>query len=150
MYSQQTLFFDLAPVDTSAKNYVNLVGSTGVVGEFAVVRRCSVKRLVLWLKVASVDETVSAVVTYRLRPTFGSATGQTSLGTITVPTAQAIGTVLYKDIQNVTVPAGYTIAFDLTTAGTSAGSAAGTALCFVDLQPTSEDEKNETNMVKSA
>lgn len=149
-YEMKTLFNTFLAVDTGAKNYVNLVGSTGVVGEYAVTKRVELTRIGVWMKIAAATSTANAVVTFRLRPTFGSATGQTVLGTITVPTGSAIGTIVFKDVTPVVIPVGYTVAMDLTTAGTDASAATGTGVCLVELQPTPEDYRNETNMVVSA
>lgn len=150
MYDLQTLFQNVFLADTSAKNYINLVTSTGVQGELRVQRRCEVRRIALSIATTIATSTANAVVTFRLRPTPGSATNQSTIGTLTLPTGTAGPKVVFKDVTPILVLAGQSIAYDLTTQGTDASSAAGTAYAGVELLPTPEVPNNESNMLASA
>lgn len=140
----------LQPVDTAGKSYINSVGSTGVGGEIVTMKRVEVRRIYYAVKIASLTGTANAVITFRIRPIFGSTSGQSTIGTLTIPTGAAIGQVIYKDVTPVAVNAGSTVAFDLTTAGTDSGSATGTGMCGIDAYLLPEDRLNETKMVASA
>lgn len=92
---------------------------------------------------------VSIVLTFRRRPTFASASGQSTLGTITIPTAIAANKVYYKDITPVNCDVGDQIVVEVTTAA-AGGGAAGQAVCdyIADYDP--ESVANFSNFVASA
>src|SRR5262252_4226174 len=52
----------------------------------------------LWATVTTVISTAASVITFTYRPTPGSATGQVTLGTLTVPLATAAGKFMYKNL----------------------------------------------------
>lgn len=117
------------------------LSATGVHGEYMFCQRGSVKKLM-----AAVTTVLNgpAVITFRKRVTTGSATGASVLGTITIPTATAVGKVMYKEIDPVDMAVGDCIAFDVTTAATSGGA----IYAFLhDLDP--EVNLNEGDLVAS-
>lgn len=150
MYSQQSLFLTLMPLNTTGLAPKSLVASTGVFTEWIALKRLVIKRLECVVTTLVASNTAAPVITFRLRPTIASASGQSTIGTLTIPTGSVVGAVIYKDIQNLVVPVGYSIAFDLSTAGTDSGSAAGLGICGFEAVPSPEDRKNESNMVASA
>lgn len=93
--------------------------------------------------------TGSIVITFRRRPTFGSATGQTTLGTISIPTAVVVNKIYYKDITPVNCVSGDDIVAEVTTAA-AGGGAAGKALVdfLADYDP--ENAVADSNYVASA
>ena len=91
---------------------------------------------------------VSIVLNFRRRPTFGSATGQSSLGTLTIPTAIAVNKVYYKEITPVNCVAGDQIVVEVTTAA-GGGGAAGKALCDLLIDTDPEVALNESGFVAS-
>lgn len=149
-YDLQTMLQNVFLADTAAKNYINLVTTVGVQGELRVQRRCEIRRIALSVAITSATSTANPVVTFQRRPTPGSATGAVTLGTITIPTGSAAPKVYFKDITPVILNAGESIAFNLTTQGTDASAAAGTAYAGAELLPTPEVPLNESNMVASA
>lgn len=88
----------------------------------------------------------AAVLHIYARPTFGSSSGQISVGTLTIPAAAVADQVYYKDITPVNCLAGYQIVLNVDTASTSAG--AGIWGMQTDLDP--ETEVNQTVMIASA
>lgn len=98
--------------------------STGVAGSsFLVFSRIQVKRLTAIVTTVS-SSTAAAVVTYRLRPTYGSASGQSVIGTLTVGSSSgsaAVGNVFISKITPVNVNPGSQIVTDVTTAFTTSG-----------------------------
>lgn len=91
--------------------------STGVKGSYAsglepfVVRAFAV--------VLKTDPSGTAVITLKLRPTPGSASGETVIATINVAAGHNAGEVVYKDALNQRVEAHEEIVVDVTTAHAS-------------------------------
>lgn len=146
-YDLRTLWSTVHAVSTSNLSYVNLVGSTGVVVEYLMMKQVEVNRLMFGIRTLTATSTANPVVTFRKRLSFGATGGQTVLGTMTIPTGAAVGAVYYNDISPVVLKVGNTIAIDLTTAGTDASSAAGNGIAGFELAPVPEDPKNETNSI---
>jgi len=104
---------------------------------------CEVSRIQVLVTVAP---TVTApVVTFRKRPTVGSATGQSSLGTITIPVGTAIGTVVYKDISPSQFQPGDELLPDVTTAAT-----VGSGIPSFVAHERPEYKANQTHLLASA
>lgn len=123
--------------------------SAAVIAEHACIgNQVEIRRIAIAISTATVS-TGNIVVTVRNRPTVGSATGQSTLATLTIPTGVAAGKVYYKDVnQSVVVPGG-SIAFEVTTAA-AGGSAAGAGVCGYIAQEDPEYAPNLSSMVVSA
>jgi hypothetical protein len=87
----------------------------------------------------------NAVITIRHRPTAGSATGQTTVDTITVPAARAAGDVIYLKGLNQRVEPGQDIEFLVTTT-----AAAGSVDLAADFDPAWDQIANKTNAYETA
>ena len=84
----------------------------------------------------------NAILAITQRPTPGSASGEVTLATITLPvTGSAIGDCVYKRIDPVTVPAGSEITLTLTQAST-----AGAAVTMLEVEDAFEHPSNNTKM----
>ena len=86
-----------------------------------------------------------AVFTIRHRPTIASATGQTTIDTITLETTDAAGKVVYVTGLDTKVLPGEEVVFDLTDA-----AASGTVHCVLMTKPSWEQPANITDMRVSA
>lgn len=139
----------LKPLTTATIAGISLT-STGITARFICTKQCKINRIMAFVTTALVADTATPVITVRKRPTPGSATGQTTVGTITVPDLTAIGKVLYKDVNPVEIDPGQELCFDVTTAATSAGSVAGASYMDFEGQDDPETPANEANMIKSA
>jgi len=96
--------------------------------------------------IIEVASTVTAtVIAVKHRPTIASATGETSIETITVPTARAIGDVVYVDNIDKKVLPGEEVVFDVTTAST-----AGSGHFVLQTVPSWDAPGNNGNMFASA
>lgn len=96
--------------------------------------------------IVTVAPTVTApVINVKRRPTPGSATGEVSIGTLTIPVATAIGKCVYKVGFDTKIYPGEELVFDVTTAGT-----AGSATLGAQIDPAWEVPANNTNGVLSA
>jgi hypothetical protein len=116
----------------------------------AVMSQLKVKRLLAVVSTTIANNLVSAVISFKRRPTYGSTSGEVVMGTIVVPDLLAAGKVLYKDIAEVLCYPGDQIVFEVTTAGTDGSAAAGAVICDVEYDSVEESVANQSDMVKSA
>ena len=118
-------------------------------GGLVCVKRCAVKRLMFVLETAVVGTSTAPAVEFNRRPTIASASDEVLLGTLTIPNATALGTVVYKDISPVVFEVGDELSFESTVqaaGGSVAGDGYYAALCIDD----PESAGNESNMLASA
>lgn len=148
MYTEELSAGSIIPFGTGVLA-ADVLTAAAVHGEYVFLKRARVRRILALVSTTVANDTAAAVVTFRHRITPGSATGETSIGTLTFPDGVVAGKVLYKDIEEEEFAAGDSIAFEVTTAGTDGTAAAGGAYygfeCFLD----NEDPRNETDMVLS-
>jgi len=99
----------------------------------------------LWATVTTVISTAASVITFTYRPTPGSATGQVTLGTLTIPNTTAVGKFLYKNLTSAQkiMPGGELVA-------SFSGGSAGAATLGVTTDPSWDSEGNNTNAIASA
>ena len=88
----------------------------------------------------------AATIAVKKRPTHGSATGESTIATLTIPTATAVGQVVYKDFEPVKIGVGQEVCFDVTSASATAGAGVG-LISVCEAQQYVEDQ---TKMVESA
>lgn len=125
--------------------------ATGVsVHSVAVLQQMKVSRLTAVVSTAIANNTIAAVMTVYRRITYGSDVGRVSLGTLTFPNGTAAGVVLYKEINPVVCFPGDQIIFEVTTAGTDSGAAAGAAVAMVEGEDDPEVPGNQSHMLASA
>ncbi len=118
------------------------LGSTGVhTTSWMVTQACSVRR-VLALVTTVLDG--AAVVEFKRRPTFGSASGEVLVASLTVPTLTAAGKTVYKDFKSVNLLPGEELIAEVTSAATS-----GNALYGAKLELHEEAAVEVANMIKS-
>lgn len=86
------------PMTTGVLGAITLSSASASAGEYICQRQCNVTRLMFTVTTAVVGTTTAPTVVFSKRPTAGSATGAAVLGTLTIPTGTAAGTVIYKDI----------------------------------------------------
>jgi hypothetical protein len=110
------------------------------------ISQCTPNRLVCVVN-AAVTGGTAAVVQFIFRPTPGSSTAQTVLGTITIPDGTGIGKAVYKDISDVsnTLTPGGQLVFNCSTA-----DSAGSVWCGVEVCDSPANALAVTNMIKSA
>ena len=117
-------------------------------GEMICVKACTIKRLMFILVGELAGGTTTApTVVFKKRPTPLSATGETTLGTLTIPDATAIGKVVYKDITPVNLAVGDGIEIAHTV---GVGTPTGKGFWAVELDDHPEDARNNTDMLASA
>lgn len=77
----------------------------------------------LFVKVTTtLSSGANTVVSFYARPTYGSSSGQVTLGAVSIPTATAANVLVYKNITPVSVPANYQVVANVSTIATSSGA----------------------------
>lgn len=99
----------------------------------------------LWATVVVTPTVTAVILNYKFRPTPGSATGEVSLGTLTLPVGAAIGNQYYKKIQEFKALPGGEIVVDMTQAST-----AGEACAGIFGEPAWDNVQSNAKMVASA
>lgn len=124
------------------------LASAAVINRYAVAKQCDVLRLEFPISTAVVSSG-NVIVTFKQRPVIGSASGEVTLGTLSIPNGAAAGQVYYKDIDPVMCKEGQEIIAEVTTAAAGMG-AAGNGQAIVVVQEDPEVAANNSNMVASA
>lgn len=123
------------------------LASTGQKGRYIAVRQCVVKGVRLVVTTATSGAVGTGIV--KVRPNHGSATGEQSVGTCTIPNVAAATsssqTVLYKEFAGVVAAPGQEICLDVTVA-----TGAGSALVEFIVEEDPETAANVASMVAMA
>lgn len=91
--------------------------------------------------------TTPIVITVKRRPTYGTATGEVTISTLSIPATQAVGGVIYKDLAGtVNLAPGEGLSFAVTTVATTSGKV---LVGFVGLEDP-ETPANQSKMIASA
>lgn len=125
------------------------IGATaGDHGEMLCVKNCKVKRLgFVPVSEAASGTTTAPTVIFTKRPTPLSATGEAVIGTVTVPSGQAIGAPVYKNIDPVSFEVGDTVEVSWTV---GVGTPTGIGHWFAECEDDPEEMANVTGAVASA
>lgn len=143
-----------SPLGTAALGQITLSSASASLGEFVCHRQCTISRLMFTVTTAVVGTTTAPTVVFSKRPTAGSATAAAVIGTLTIPTGTAVGTVIYKDISvtgaqpntgNLQVGQAVEVAWTV-----AVGSPAGVGLAGFTSSEDPEVVGNNTKLVASA
>lgn len=127
-----------------------LTAAAAVYGGYIVLKQCKIKRLMFVVTTLVASDTVAAVVEFNRRPTIDSSSGEVLLGQLTIPDGSAVGAVIYKDIEPVTLVPGDELSLEHVTAATDGTAAAGAGFYGFELCDEPEQPANCSNMVASA
>lgn len=123
--------------------------SAAVISRFMVmVPKVTVDMIAFAIKTATVS-TGNIVVAFKKRPTVGSATGESTIGSLTIPTGIAAGKVYYKNISPVSFEIGEELVVEVTTAA-AGGGAAGDGFSLFKASYSAEQLANISDAVASA
>lgn len=116
-------------------------------GEYICTKPCIVKRIgfILVGEAAGGSGTAPTVV-FTKRPTPLSATGESALGTLTIPHGTAIGVAVYKDV-NIALAVGDSVEIAHTVGVTGP---TGMGFPFVECADDPEEAGNNTGLLESA
>jgi len=137
-------FTHMIPNTSSVLGAETLTATAAVHGEYIATRRCAVKRIG-FIVTTGVSTTDPAKVEFNVRPTPGSATGETLAGELVIPNGIAAGKVIYKDIEPVIVEVGQALSLEHTALAASAGA----GLYTFEVEDAPEVPGNEDNMILS-
>jgi hypothetical protein len=131
--------------EAAAPGAMSVSGTGLATPVYNIVSQCVPNRLVFTVLTAPTGGT-APVLQFLYRPTPASASGQVTLGTLTIPDATAIGKVVYKDITDATimVPGGQ-ICCSCSTADT-----AGTGYWGIEVTDSPANAKAIATMIASA
>jgi hypothetical protein len=127
---------------------MDIGAASGSLGEFLCVRACQVRKLQFTLtgEVAG-GTSVAPTVVFKKRPTPKSSSGASTVGTLTIPDATAIGKTVYKNVTPVSFAVGDSMELSWTI-GTGTPTGIGFPSFICDEQP--EDPANNSDMIASA
>lgn len=125
------------------------LASAAVVGpKHNATRHCAVKRVGVKV-VAAIVSSGAIVINVRKRPIPHSSSGQSSLGTITIPAAAAVGDSYYLELDEdqATFRPGEQLALEVTTAAAGMG-AAGNGQAWIDAEDNPKALIDDTSFIK--
>lgn len=127
---------------------IDIGGSSATHGEYVCFRPCTVRQFSFAVTGEDVSGTsVAPTVVFKKHPTPLSATGSSTICTLTVPSGTAVGKVVYKNITPVDFAVGDSIEISWTI-GTGTPTGMGHVAAECDYDP--EKETNNTDMIASA
>lgn len=98
----------------------------------------------VWAVITTLNSVAPSILTFKFRPTPGSATGEVTLGILTIPINAAVGNVYYEKVAVEPVkctPGGEIVC------QTDGGGTAGNATVGVSAEPAWETPANNTRMI---
>jgi len=136
------------PVGSGVLAFVDVGEASAAHGEYVCVKPCSMKRLLFEITSEAVVATTTApTVVFKKRPTPLSASGESTVGILTIPNGTAPGKVLYKEVQvDFQVGDALQISWTVGVGGTPAGQGIASAEAFYD----DENPANMSDMILSA
>jgi hypothetical protein len=148
MYTKEKSMGSVVPVGTGVLAEETVSASAAVHGEYLVLKRCQIRRLMFSLTEAIVATSTPPVVSFERRPTIGSDTDVEIIGTLTLPNAAAIGATFYKDVEPKTLEVGDTIKLNHTVQAVG-GSVAGKGYYGFELIDHPDESANNAEMIES-
>lgn len=125
-----------------------LTSATNIFTHIAI-QSLIVRRLAFEITTAVVS-TGNVVLTFYKRPTPGSSSGQTTIGTISIPTLAAVPNVYWKDVAGVKFQPGEEFACDVTTASAGGGAAGAGFPVHEEVEESPEEVANFSNHIASS
>lgn len=136
----------------TATTAANLAATAAQWVGFAVFTPIMVTRMKFIVTTKVTAGTTAPKVSVIRRPTLGSSSGAVTIGTATIPTNAAVGSVFVLDIvygsgtSNKYLNAGEELSFEVTTQAVDGGTAAGAGYIAVEHENVIDQAANQTNM----
>lgn len=138
----------VATTDSGVLQEIDIGASSADHGELSCFRRCSVRRLAFAVTGEAASGTTTApTVIFTKRPTPNSATGESVICTLTIPSGTAIGKTVYKDIDPVNFAVGDSLEISHTV---GVGTPTGMGVAYGEADEDPERAANESDMIASA
>lgn len=127
---------------------IDIGASSSTHGELLCFRQCILRRCMFMLtSELAGGSSVAPTVVFKKHPTPLSASGASTVCTLTVPDQTAVGKVVYKDITPVSFVPGDAIEISWTV-GT--GTPTGIGMWFIEVEDDPETAANQSDMIASA
>lgn len=132
--------------DTQLAVAVSVANADPLAGARLFQGYARVKLRAIWAVITTQIATATLTLTYKFRPTPGSAAGEIIIGTLTIPVGALVGKSYYKDMALLDIPCnpGGEVVVQ------AAGGATGNATVGVSVEVTPENPDNHPNMILSA
>ena len=143
-YTQPFMAGALIPKSTAVFTAEDLSAAVAVYGGFLITKQCKIKRIGFYVTTV-ISATTNPAVEFNRRPTYNSSSGEILLGTLTIPTTTAVGTVVYKDIDPVVLFPGDELSLEHTVQA----SATGAGFYVFEVCDDPEVPANQTKMLAS-
>lgn len=150
MINEKFSMGSIVPLGTGVLGAETVSAAVAVHGEYLIGRRCTIKRIRFHVTTEIANDTIAAQVAFKKRPTPGSSTSSTTIGTLTLADATAVGKVVYKDVEPVVLNVGDSLCLEHTVQGTDGTLAAGAGYYSFELSDSPEALANESDLVASA
>lgn len=138
----------LAAATVVVDGEVDIGAASGDHGELLCFKQCRVKRFAFMLTSEAASGTTTApTVIFTKRPTPLSATNESVVCTLTIPSGTAIGKVVYKDISPVSFVPGDSIKVSWTV---GVGTPTGIGMYWFEYEDDPETAANQSDMIASA
>jgi hypothetical protein len=138
----------LASGDGGVMKAIDIGAASSDHGDYLCMKPCRVRRLLFTpTEEAASGTTTAPTVVVTKRPTPGSSSGASAVGTITVPSGTAIGATVYKDIDPVQFEVGDTLHIAWTI---GVGTPTGIGMFAAECEDSPEYPGNNSEMVASA
>ena len=138
----------VATTDAGVMQEIDIGASSADHGELLCVKRCVVRRCLFGLTGEAASGTTTApTVIFTKRPTPNSATGESIICTLTIPSGGAIGKVYYKDFSPIVFEVGDSLEISHTV---GVGTPTGMGVWSLEVNEDPEYKSNESDMVASA
>ncbi len=139
----------LSRTSSGADTALNLAASAAFYCGYGVHAPVALNRLSFIVASAVTSGSVAAQVGFINYPTYGSTTNSVTIGLLTIPTASAVGTVIYKDVAYLQNNAGSELAIWISRQAVDSGTAAGTGFPGFTFEPAPDSVGDQSNIVAS-
>lgn len=137
-----------AATDAGVMKEIDIGGSSGTHGEVLCVRSCYVNQVAFLVTGEAVTgSTTAPTVVFKKRPTPNSATSESTIATLTVPSGTAIGKVIYKRFDPVALAVGDTVQISWTV---GVGGPTGMGVWDIRVEEDPETPANNSDLIASA
>ncbi len=140
----------VVPVSSGFTTALNLAATAALYQGYAVMAPVALNRLSFIVTTATTSGSVAGQVGFIRYPTYASTAASVAIGTLTIPTAAAVGSVYYKDVAYSKINAGEELAVWITRQQVDSGTATGAGFVGFSFELAPQSVADQSNMVASA
>lgn len=150
MYTQKLALGALIRKSNAWDTAENLAAANAVYGAMLVPFSCAISEFKFYVTTDILAGTTAPQVKVTKRPTYNSATGETVVATLTIPSGTTAGKVVSKRFAPVQLDVGDELNFEQITQAADTGTAAGQGFYCAVLEVDDESDGNQSDLVTSA